>query len=283
MAYNELERRGTADFPVEFYHLDEEHPRYHMSAHWHNEIELVRILEGELDVNLNTREYHAKKGDILFFNSETIHHATPKNCIYECIVFHIDFLYTDTYSCKFFIDSIQSGDYLIQEYFPSDLQKLKTYANEIFEALKHKSSGYKFRVIGAFYNFFAFVIDNHMYRLTAGGEGVSHHKNILKLKKILSYIREHYDKPITLDDMAKTAEMSMKYFGTFFKNMTGKTPVDYLNAYRIEKASRKLINTDLSVTDIAYSCGFNDLSYFIKTFKKINHIPPGKYRKNKEL
>jgi len=61
--------------------------------------------------------------------------------------------------------------------------------------------------------------------------------------------------------------------------MTTKTPVEYLNSYRIEKASRKLLNTDMSVTSVAFSCGFNDLSYFIKTFKAIKGITPAKYRK----
>ena len=56
--------------------------------------------------------------------------------------------------------------------------------------------------------------------------------------------------------------------------------MEYLTLYRIEKASRKLINTDSSVTSIAFSCGFNDLSYFIKTFKKVKGITPAKFRKD---
>ena len=60
--------------------------------------------------------------------------------------------------------------------------------------------------------------------------------------------------------------------------MTGKPPIEYLNEYRIEKAVRKLRLTNLSITDIAFSCGFSDLSYFIKTFKKTKGVSPGKYR-----
>ena len=60
--------------------------------------------------------------------------------------------------------------------------------------------------------------------------------------------------------------------------MTGKTPIEYLNEYRIEKATRKLRLTDMSVTDVAFSSGFSDLSYFIKIFKKTKGVSPGKYR-----
>ena len=72
--------------------------------------------------------------------------------------------------------------------------------------------------------------------------------------------------------------MSPKYFCAFFKNMTKKSPVEYLNSYRVERAARKLLNSDLSVTDIAFSCGFNDLSYFIKTFKAEKGVTPAKFR-----
>ena len=61
--------------------------------------------------------------------------------------------------------------------------------------------------------------------------------------------------------------------------MTTKTPIEYLTLYRIEKASGKLLKSDLSVTSIAFSSGFNDLSYFIKTFKQIKGITPSKFRK----
>jgi len=78
--------------------------------------------------------------------------------------------------------------------------------------------------------------------------------------------------------MAQKANMSQKYFCSFFKEMTSKTPMEYLILYRIECSARKLKSTDMSVTDVALSCGFNDLSYFIKTFKKIKGCTPAKFK-----
>ena len=60
--------------------------------------------------------------------------------------------------------------------------------------------------------------------------------------------------------------------------MTGKSPIQYLNSYRIEIACNMLLSTELSITDICLNCGFNDLSYFIKTFKKEKNISPKKFR-----
>ena len=91
-------------------------------------------------------------------------------------------------------------------------------------------------------------------------------------------MRSSYDTQISLEQMANVAGMSPKYFCYFFKEMTGKTPGEYLKGYRIEKASSKLMYTDLSVTEIAYASGFNDLSYFIKTFKAQKGISPKKFK-----
>ena len=60
--------------------------------------------------------------------------------------------------------------------------------------------------------------------------------------------------------------------------MTRRSPIDYLNYYRIETACLRLSSTEESITDIAYGCGFNDLSYFIKIFKKYKGVSPRKYR-----
>ncbi len=283
MAYNELVQRGTGDFPFDLYLIDENHPKYFMSAHWHQEPEIIRVLKGKFHVKLNSRTYTAKKGDIIFVNPETVHQGVPESCEYECIVFHIDSLYTALSGCNFFIESIFNRDYLVNEYNPSCDNLFKKSVDEMFDAMKTRSPGYKFRVVSAFYNFLATVSGDGLYTLSGTSESVSDDKNLLKLKKVLSFMRENYQKPITLSDMAKTVDMSPKYLGVFIKNMTGKTPFEYLNEYRIERASRKLLNSDKNITEIAYACGFNDLSYFIKTFKRITGITPNGMRKNAYL
>lgn len=279
MAYNELVQRGTADFPFDLYLIDENHPKYYMSAHWHQEPEIIRVLKGSFKIRLNNREYTAKKGDVIFINPETVHQGSPKNCEYECIVFHIDSLYTALSGCNFFIESIFNHDYIVNEYNLNNSSEFHKVTDEIFETMKKRTPGYKFRVISAFYKFFATISDEGLYTLSGTSESVSGDKNILKLKKVLSFMRENYQKPITLSDMAETVDMSPKYLGAFIKNMTGKTPFEYLNEYRIERASRMLLNSDKSITEIAFLSGFNDLSYFIKTFKKINGITPNAMRK----
>ncbi len=277
MSYNELEQRGTADFPVEYFYIDDTHPRYQMSAHWHGEVELIRVLSGELSVSLDGRDYLAKSGDVLFVNPETVHRATPQDAVYECLVFHADFLYNHTQSCEFFIESILDRHCAVQEFFPKS-DSLCNLFDEVFNSASKPSSGYKFRTIGALYSLFGEIVDRHLYALASGSSPIPDDKSILNLKKLLAFIRTNYSGTITLSDMAQVVDMSPKYLGSFFKNMTGKTPFEYLAEYRIEKAAQKLLNSPASVTEIAFACGFSDISYFIKTFKNHKGISPRRFR-----
>ena len=102
------------------------------------------------------------------------------------------------------------------------------------------------------------------------------YKRILQLKQVLEFIEKNYANPITLQELSASVSMSPKYFCRFFSEMTHQTPVDYLNRQRIEEACLQLAATDDSITEIAYRNGFNDLSYFIRTFKKYKGMTPGK-------
>lgn len=278
MAYNEIEQRGTDDFPFAFFCVDKNHSRYNMVSHWHTELELVRIVEGEFHISLNNKLYIAKKGDIIFINSETVHRGYPIECLYECIVFQANFLYSPHFDCLSFIKNIIDCEYMINEFFSMGSGKAYDALNEIFEAINNNDTTCKFLVISAFYKFFATVYEKKLYTINVGNYTTANDKNIIMLKAILSFLRENYDKPISLETLSYTIQKSPKYVGVFFKRMTGKTPIEYLTEYRIEKAARKLRITDMSVTEIAFSSGFSDISYFIKTFKKIKGISPGKYR-----
>ncbi|MBR1867105.1 MAG: helix-turn-helix transcriptional regulator [Clostridia bacterium] len=277
MSFNELKQHGSPDFPFELYELDENHPKYEMASHWHTSLELIRVISGKLTVNLNERQYEGKENSVFFANCETIHRAKPENCVYECLVFSLDFLKTQNSFCREFINGLIGGHLAIIE--KPDDQEIVSLTNGLFEAMKEKGDGSKFKVIGTANLLLAAIADKKIYSSDLSAGGMKENKNYTKLKRSLEFIRSNYDCEISLDDMAGSAGLSRKYFFSFFKQMTGKTPFDYLTSYRIEKACKRLIGSDMSVTQIAYSCGFNDLSYFIKTFKSIKNATPSEYAK----
>ena len=281
MIYNELKQHGTENFPVEFYHIDKRHPKYEMAYHWHGEIELIRITEGTLNLTLDNKEYFAKAGDFVFVNSETVHGATPHECVYECVVFNAAYLAVEEDECKTFMENVLNHTVYVNEVHHSEEYELCGIAEKIFDSMRTRQKGYTLTVTGCLYELFGLIMSKGEYSNNLSIKSVHNEKNVITLKKALAYIRNSYDQQMTLKDIADSAGISPKYLCTFFKEMTGKSPFEYINAYRIERAARKLISTDWPVTQIAYMCGFNDLSYFIKTFKQIKGVTPKNFRKNR--
>lgn len=100
-----------------------------------------------------------------------------------------------------------------------------------------------------------------------------------RLNKVYKYVNNNYYNDITLENVSEIASLSTQAFCRYFKKRTNKTFIRFLNEIRIAHARRKLIEDDLSVASICYTCGYSNVSYFIKQFKKISGFTPLIYRK----
>ena len=270
--YKEKKQHGTFDFPIEFYHVTPNHPRYNMSYHWHTECEIIRILEGEFILFIDKEKIVAKKNDIIFVHSGIFHGGLPKDCIYECIVFK------DNNACTKQIYDIVNHNKVIAPKLPSNIQALNNCCTSLFEAMRVKSTGYEFIAQGALYYLIGTILEHQLY-VKNNKYTKKTKERFLQFKNVITLIENEYQNPLTLDDLSKASGMSPKYFCRFFHEMINKTPIEYLNYYRIEIACEKLLATELSITEIALNCGFNDVSYFIKTFKKHKGVTPKQYLK----
>jgi AraC-like DNA-binding protein len=279
IGYNESRQRGRFDFPIEFHSVTCRHPHYTMPYHWHIEYELIRILQGEFSLSLNEENITAKTGDIVFIRDGIVHGGTPKDehCIYECIVLNMDALLKNISICKNEVEAILEHSILIYNYFTEKNTAIHTVIWQLFDALKRQGPGYEFIFQGNLYHFLGLVLKEKLYSSANDYVIKGIRKHIHKLKQALKLIDTSYTAPLTLDQLAEAAGLSPKYFCKFFQKMTHRTPIDYLNYYRIEAACSKLTASTMSITDIAYDCGFNDLSYFIKTFKKYKGTTPNRY------
>lgn len=283
MGFNEIKQHGTQDFPIELYSLYPFSPKYEMVHHWHKEIELIRVTKGNLYLTLGKNTYFLERGKAAVVNSDTLHGAIPeKNCEYSCAVFDPLGFATPQQSVQSFVNEIKSGQISFCE-VPEDKRALEAI-NAVFGALESGASGrlpyVKMETVSAIYNFYGTFLRLGLVNRT-NTDSVAQNKDSVKLKRTLEYIRQNYSRQINLTDMANVCGMSPKYFCEYFKSMTGHTPVEYLNVYRISKAAKLLLNTDEPVTQIALDCGYNDLSYFIKQFGKHKGMSPGKFRKER--
>ncbi len=102
------------------------------------------------------------------------------------------------------------------------------------------------------------------------------------LKAVFSYIESHYGEKISLEDLAGTIHMNRNYFCRFFKEKVGKTPFSYLNEYRVNQAASQLLSTRLPITEIALNAGFENMSYFIRQFRRCKGCTPSAYRNTED-
>ena len=102
--------------------------------------------------------------------------------------------------------------------------------------------------------------------------------NSRRVEKVMEFLNHNFDKDITLAEAAKIALMTEVAFSRFFKSRTGNTFVDTLNEIRLGHASRMLIETTHNVTEVAYKCGFNNMSNFNRIFKKKKTCTPKEFR-----
>ncbi len=101
-----------------------------------------------------------------------------------------------------------------------------------------------------------------------------------RIEKVLEYMRKNYQQDLSLEDISKVLSMTVVSFSRFIKKMTGKTFVDSLNEIRLDHATRLLVDSNLSIADISSRCGYNNLSYFNRIFKKKHNCTPKEYRDN---
>lgn len=106
-------------------------------------------------------------------------------------------------------------------------------------------------------------------------------ENIRPLRKAVRYIKDNYSKPITVEILAGIVSLNPVYFSHLFKVQTGMNITDYITNYRMDIAKKLLFETDMSISEVAASVGFQDQRYFAKRFKQINGMTPSEYRKKK--
>ncbi len=279
--YREQRQQGTFDFPIELHHVEPNHLRYQMPYHWHPEYEIIRILSGSFHLTLDNQTFVVNKGDLLFLQDGTLHGGIPDNCIYDCLVFDMRLLLKESNICAKLTQKIIQHEIVIKQQLPNNLINLQNIINNLFLAMDEKKTGYEFLTQGYLYQLMGFLLSEHLYEVNTNISQLSQ-QHVILFKRVLSYIEDHYTEHIALEDLSRIAGMNPKYFCRFFREMSHRTPIDYLNYYRIECACGQLSTSGNAIIEVALNCGFNDISYFIKTFRKYKGITPKQYLKKNE-
>jgi len=274
--YNEQIQHRTGDFPLAWYPVDIHHERYRMPMHWHRETELIYVRSGRLSLYIDDREVVAEPGDLMLIAEGVIHGGEPEDCIYECVVFDAGLL-LGAEACARRLKGVLNHSIFLKARSIDGDEGLHRAVDGLLDSCRAGVEANVLDITGALYGLLAGIsrgrggaeLDTPSSRFGQKAE---------QLKPALEYIETHYGQGITLEALARLTGMSPKYFCRFFKTIVHRSPIDYVNYYRVECASHFLTSGDMTVAEIAQHCGYNDSSFFIKQFKKYKGTTPKRYR-----
>ncbi|MCR4591493.1 MAG: AraC family transcriptional regulator [Lachnospiraceae bacterium] len=279
----ELLTYGTSDFPIAFF--DDDLTVVKVPWHWHDELEIVVILSGEVNVFFAGCELNLKAGEGYFANSGVLHSAGLKSKTghQHAMVFnpHVIAAHDDI------IWNSYVSPILSHENLPFiKLTPVVPWQNEILSlsekawfAGAHEKRDYALTVrssLSLIVSLMTHNIDSETeYPFTSKVQ-----KDELRIKKTLHYIETYFREQITINDIADSAEISVSTLLRLYHDILHTTPIQYVLKYRLEQIKKELrTEPDLSIAEIAYSCGFNDISYFNRCFLKVCNETPSEFRK----
>ncbi|MBQ8823528.1 MAG: helix-turn-helix transcriptional regulator [Lachnospiraceae bacterium] len=274
--YKERKTQGRFNFPVAFYHQTPKSPRYEMQYHWHTYYEIIHIVSGSFHLNLDNEIRTYYPGDVIFVSDGMLHGGSPSDCVYECILFDMQMLFKENHACSKELRNILDHKIRIHSFLSEGSKRILPVVQALSHTLSSKRYGYEFMVQGYLYQLLGIILEEQLYEEP---DTFAVLERFTSMKKVLEYISDNYYSNITLDTLSKIAGMNPRYFCRYFKSMTDRTPIDYLNYYRIECACEMLSTKDITLKEAAISCGFNDESYFIRTFRKYKGITPKQFMK----
>lgn len=257
-----------------------------ISWHWHPEIEIIKITRGQIICSAGTERLPLSVGDCVLINSNVLHMYVPQpgsdDPEHKTIMFHPSLLAdsaSDIYSN--YVDPIVSCRALPFIYLSGGAEWQKQ-ACDLLEEIRHLDPescfGYELRCRILLSSMWLLIAD-HMRGVYLGSDVTeSQLINEQRAKRMLAFIHRHFNEDLTVDSIAASASISRSECFRCFKRALNKKPIEYLTEYRVEQATRLLIESDLSVTDICYRCGFGSPSYFGKVFRSVMGFSPRDYR-----
>lgn len=275
--------RGTKNYPLENLLFDTTDQSITILYHWHPEIEILYVKNGGFTVNIEGTEFDAQDGDIYFVSPDALHSISAEMNVkktYNAFVFSPSLF---SFSEK---NDIQSRiiepliNHKIQ--LPNRVQKHERNWQELsplLDRLVELNSHFPHRLERMASTLVLLELFVKMYKLDMYEVSTRENYESDRIRAVISYIEKNYMHNITLKDLAAVCHLSEKYFCSFFKLHTEKTPIEYINYVRIKTARSKLSQTRESVTSIALECGFENIGYFIRQFTRHTGMSPTKWRR----
>lgn len=263
------------------------YPGMSAPCHWHDDIEWVYIMSGKMSYYINGKRILLNEKDSLMVNARQMHYGCSykgQDCRFLCILFH-----PSLFGCnkallqKYVTPVIENADceYLHFHSEQTRGQEIAEYLEQIRCLKAEAADAYEIQAIAVIFQLWSSLLQcRELVFQNSKSDGNS---DLEIQKNMVSFIYQHYVEQISLNEIAASGNVSRSKCCLIFKHYLQQSPVDFLNTFRLKTSCNLLRNTEKSITEIAFSCGFNHLSYFSKLFIKNFGCTPREYRNQKNM
>lgn len=250
--------------------------------HFHDDMEVVYVLEGTVILRNGYYTYTLKQGDIFILNDREMHSFTNTGEKNMVMMLQLDLSYFSKY-----YDNLKNNFFVTDMDDDSDesLEILRNILARIMMEILQKGYGYEHKVIESTHNLIACLMSDFQYFVMEDGKFVNEAKNkgnkILagRLNRITDYMYDNYSRKLTLNEIASREHLSIYYLSHVIKEATGLSFQDLLSFIRVEESEKLLLGTNKKIGAIAEETGFSAVRYYIKHFETWYGMHPLEYRK----
>ena len=272
---------GTKDDPFSTYHIENAGRSFQIPVHWHDEFEIIYVRSGFLTVSISGESYIGKTGEAFVVSPGNLHLMGSQSGTVDYYTFlfplkYISFRTDDMLDDKL-LEPLNSGHLMICPRVKDTAKELCEQLIEIYEAKKDESESKITTQVRTKIILLQFILE--MWKKGFVIENDTSGRNTVE-KEMVSYIQQNFTGKISLREFGEQFHLSEKYISRYFKEHFHITLSQYVTYLRLEHAKQLLQDTDIPVTDVAMQSGYQNVSYFIRSFQKAYAVSPLKYRKN---
>ena len=268
-------------FPLIVHETDlRDKPMGYNSWHWHDEVQLSVVLEGEMVMTMQGCNYTLRPGDGIFIHSG-IEHMTrptsPASARYLSLNVQPSLLTLFPGSVveqKYYQPYARDPQLQVVPFSEQDDAPLYREVTELFRVVQDGGFGFELDAYGRL-----LAVWKRLLERCAADPAPSPLNERYEARAMLSFLHEHFGDRLSLDDVSAELHVSKSECCRLFRASYGCSIFTYLTGYRLQKSVQLLTGSTLSVSKIAELCGFNSTSYFIKTFRERMDMTPLQYRR----
>ncbi|WP_310500980.1 AraC family transcriptional regulator [Paenibacillus qinlingensis] len=251
------------------------------SWHWHKQVEFLVVTQGQLAIQTKDAYTILEAGDVMLLGSSQPHrtHKYAEEPLHQ-IVFQIDLTQHFDLSSLAYLHLFSELTHSLEPFNAllrsNDTVRTGAYQliRQIYEESQSRQIGYELAIVAAIKHLLLLLLRNDTRDLA----GLTEDSGISRLRPALDYIDEHLTERITVEDVCRILNLSYHYFIKYFKKVMGLSFIDYVNYKRIKKAERLLLTGDLSIMEISYEAGIQNMAQFYKLFKRYNQCSPKEFK-----